>query len=100
MAFVPRTVPTTTTEEQELVKPGQVINGLACTGVPRGLPYFVRFGNNAPTGPYTGKLSWTFGSGTPLTDVREGVFVRCQVAVPNSIIAFQVSFVSTPAGVA
>lgn len=94
MAFAPRTLPTNTTELQELVKPGQVLNGLACTAVPRGLPYMVKFGNNAESGPYTGKVTWTIGAGTPVRDVSEGVYVRCLFSVPTGAITFQVAFVS------
>lgn len=94
MAFVPRSLPTNTTEEQELVKPGQVVNGLACTAVPRGLPYMVRFGNNAASGPYTGRVTWTIGAGTPESDVRWGVYVRCLALDPAGAIVFQVAFVS------
>lgn len=94
MAFAPRTLPTGTTELQELVKPGQVLNGLTCSAVPRGLPYMVKFGNNAESGPYTGKVTWTIGSGTPERDVSEGVYVRCLFAVPTGAITFQVGFKS------
>lgn len=94
MAFVPRKLPTATVEEQELVKAGQVINGLSCSAVPRGMPYMVRFGNNAASGPYTGKQTWTIGSGAPESDVRWGVFVKCLFPVPTGEIVFQVSFVS------
>lgn len=95
MAFVSRTLPTNTVEEQELVKPGQIVNGLSCTFVPRGLPYMVRFGGNAPSGPYTGKTTWTIGPGTPEADVRWGIFVRMLATAPSDVIVFQVAFVST-----
>ena len=94
MAFVPRKLSTATVEERELVEPGKVVNGLACSAVPRGMPYMVRFGNNAASGPYTGKTTWTIGAGTPESDVRWGIYVRCLFPVPTGEIVFQVAFAS------
>lgn len=92
MGFAPRTVLLSTLAEQEIVKSGQHINGLVCTRVPSGVEYFIRLGNNPWTGPYLGIVTWTFGSGVPITDVREGVFFRVAVPVPNGTATFQVSF--------
>ena len=78
----------------EVVKSGQVINGLCCSDVPDGVRYFVKFGNNPFSGPWEGVVTWTFGAGVPSRDVREGVFVRTNAVVPGGRITFQVSYES------
>lgn len=92
MPYKPTLLSLTTAGEQIVVPNGQVINGLSVSAVPRGVAYYVQFGNNPWSGPWSGQVTWTFGAGTAGSDTREGVKVRHDVAVPGGVIAFQVSY--------
>lgn len=82
----------TTPQLFEAVPNGRIVNSLYVHGVPSGVEYFVKIGNNPPSGPHNGKLTVTFGSAVPPRDLREGVFIETRLPFPGSRLAITVSF--------
>lgn len=92
MGYAPVVLALAVPQEHTAVESGKVINGLCVSRVPRGVEYYIRFGNNQWSGPWEGIVTWTFGLGVPRRDVSEGVYVRVDVPVPNGTMALQVSY--------
>jgi hypothetical protein len=92
MGYGPVHLPLDVAQEHTAVPSGKVFNGVTVSSVPRGLAYYVRFGNTVESGPWEGRVTWTFGPGVPRKDVSEGLFVRVLVAVPNARMSLQISY--------
>lgn len=77
----------------ELVREGNVINGLNLENIPAGVSVFLILGNNPRIGPMNnGPI--TFGAGADFLDVSRGVWLETDTNFPGTTVGGFVSFSS------